>query len=153
MVDESANANVIMDGAVVKKFGIKIRNFLGVFQMADLEKLNIVKNDIGFIIIHNEHAVAVYTDEYYIDVFDSLGLEDKSILSPICVFLKEHLPCKTLRVNTKVQDSGSNTCAKYALLYLLFRSRGHSFNKIVGLFTCDYSANDKKVKKLFKHFF
>ena len=152
------NANVVgvngvMDGSEIKCFGRKIPCFLGVFKLDDLQKLNVVKNHIGFIIIHEGHAVALYTDENYIDVFDSLGLQNKSIISPICIFLKTHLPCKTLRVNTKIQGSGSENCAKYALLYLRLRSRGYSFNQITRLFSCDSVANDKRIRKLFNQCF
>jgi len=158
LVVESEDAERKMDGADVLRHGQKIRCFLGVFELADLAKLNIVKNNVSLIVIHNEHAIAIFCGLDQVEVFDPFGLEgrnfgNRQILDVVCGFLKEHLPCKSLRINTSIQSSGSQKCAYFCLVYLFFRCRGYTFGDVVNLFSCNLQENDRRVEELFNlHF-
>ena len=142
-----------MDGEDVLRYGRSIPCFLGVFELDDLLKLNVVKVEVGLIVIYNEHAIALYFTEDQVEIFDALGLENKNVLQTVCQFLKVHLPCKRLRLNTKIQSSGSQKCAYFCLVYLFFRCRSYTFDHILNLFSCDLKTNDERVSRLFKlHF-
>ena len=142
-----------MDGKDVLKYGKKIPCFLGVYLLKDVVTLNITKNDVSFIIIHNEHAVAIHITLTTIEVFEPLGFENKVIVEPICTFLKTHLPCKTLYINSKVQSDTSIDCAKYCLLFIYLRCKNYSFYKVLSLFSCDLEHNNIRLNKLFDRFF
>ena len=142
-----------MDANNILRYGVKIKCFLGVFQLADLPLLNIVKNDVGFIVIHQEHAIAVYITDRTIDVLDPLGPSNISTFGPICEFLNAHLPCKLLRMNSKLQSDTSNNCALFCLLFIYLRCHGHSFQEAVNIFTCSVDDNDQVVQKMFGSIF
>ena len=133
--------------------GRKITCYLGTFEISELDHLNIVKNDIGFIVIEQEHAVAVYITEKSIEVFDPLGLGNSAVFSPICAFLAEHLPCKSLQISAKFQSDLSNSCAKFCLIFLYLRCHGYPFHTVHNLFSCDLVSNEHKVDALFDSLF
>lgn len=143
-----------MDGKDVVRYGSrKIPCFLGVYQLTDLNALNIVKPNVSFIVIEQGHAVAVYITDISIDLFDPLGISNSRIFSPICFFLKNHLPCKKLNINSKIQSEKSSNCAKFCLIYLYLRCKKFSFQETVRLFSCKISENDEIVADLFKKYF
>ena len=142
-----------MELSKIRNYGRQIPCFLGVFQAEDLLKLNITKNEIGFIVVEKEHAIGIYITKTTIDVMDPLGPENADIFSPICTFLAEHLPCKTLNMCSKIQADESQKCAKFCLLYLYLHCLGYSFTTIINYFSCDYMKNDDKVDALFDSFF
>ena len=141
------NANKIL------RYGLEIPCFLGVFQLPDLAKLNVVKNNVGFIVIHDDHAIAVFVTETSIDLLDPLGPQNNKTFIPICKFLSSHLPCKLLRINTKLQADSSSKCAEFCLLFLYLRCNNYSFHATVNLFTCEYDKNDQTVTNLFNMYF
>jgi len=142
-----------MDVNDINSHGLNIPCFLGVFLIADLKNLNIVKNNVALIVVHQGHAIAVHITKTNIEVMDPLGMSNKKIFSPICLFLKNHLPCKKLLINSKIQSDGSDHCAKYCLVYLYLRCNHLSFHKIMLLFSCETNNNDFRVDKLFARYF
>ena len=144
---------VKMDANDVLRYAIQIPCFLGLFEFKDLLDLNIVKNNVGFIVINNEHAIAVYITDETIDVLDPLGPTNVTTFGPICEFLAIHLPCKRLRMNSKLQSDSSNNCALFCLLFLFMRCHGHSFQDVLNTFNCDLEENDKIVKNMFQSIF
>lgn len=142
-----------MDANVVVKYGKKIPCFIGVFLIEGLKKLSVFKPYTCLIIITNSHAVALRFEANTIELFDPLGLKNTQNLCEIFKFLKRHLPCKRLVVNTKIQSNSSVQCAKFSLLFLFLRNKGYTFNDFLNLFSEDYNANDSKVRKYFKTFF
>jgi len=137
----------------VLEYGIKIPGFLGVFMVDDLPKINIVKHDISFVVIHHEHAIAVYITENEIDILDPLGPGNFTTFGPLCEFLGTHLPCKLLRMNTKIQSNTSDKCAKFCLTFLFLRRDGESFYESVAKLNCDKPDSDKTVDFLFDQIF
>ena len=142
-----------MELANIIKHGLGIPKFLGTFLLKDLRSLNVVKNDVGFIIIYNHHAVAVYICENTIDIMDPLGFQSSEAFQPICTFLANHLPGKILRIASRIQSDFSDKCAKFALVFLYLRCTGYSFQSALQLYNLDYVKNDEKVDALFKSFF
>ena len=142
-----------MDVNKVLQYGLQIPCFLGVYEFKDLLDINIVKNQLGFIVIHQEHAIAVYITDETIDVLDPLGPSNVDTFGPICEFLATHLPCKRLRINSKIQSDSSNSCALFCLLFLFLRCHGQTFQDIVGAFNCDLEQNEKLVKNMFDSVF
>jgi hypothetical protein len=147
--NEKKNGEKDMEGEKINKYGLKIPCYLGTFIITDLVKLNIVKNDVSLIIIHEQHAIAVYITEQTIDLFDPLGPGNKKVYSPVFKFLKEHLPCKKLNICAKIQADKSNLCAYFALVFLKLRCKGYSFCEVINLFSGDTKKNDEKIISYF----
>ena len=112
-----------------------------------------VNNKVCLIIIHNEHAIAIYVSENTVDVFDALGLTNVKNICPILQFLKKLLPCKSLLLNTEIQGTGSALCAKFCLVFLYLRCQGFAFVDAVSIFTCDTDDNDVLVATYFEKLF
>ena len=142
-----------MEASKVLKHGLKIPGFLGTILLKNLQDLNVVKNNVSFIVIHNKHAVAVYIDESTIDILDPLGFQHSESFSTICSFLSNHLPGKTLRIGPQIQSDTSTKCAKFALVFLYLLSTGYSFVSTLQLYSVDKEQNDDKVQSLFTTFF
>ena len=142
-----------MEPSKVLKHGLKIPGFLGTFPLKNLQNLNVVKNKVSFIVVNNQHAVAVYIDELTIDILDPLGFQHSEAFSTICSFLSDHSPGKTLRIGPKIQSDTSSKCAKFALVFLYLRSTGYSFMSTLQLYSHDQERNDDKVQSLFTTFF
>jgi hypothetical protein len=142
-----------MNSIDIKKFGSKIPCFLGCYSLKNLETVNIVKNNVGLIVINENHAIAIYITEKSIDVFDPFGNKNSKVFNPICKFLKLHLPTKILNFSAKIQAEKSNLCAKFCLVYLKLRCEGISFCEIIAYFTTELPHNDLIVTRLFKCLF
>lgn len=142
-----------MDANSIVHYGRKIPCFLGVYELSDMPHINIVSNNIGFIIVHNEHAMAVFITDSTIDVLDPLGPTNKETFGPICEFLSNHLPCKLLRMNSKLQSDDSKKCALFCLLFLFLRCQSYSFHDSISFFTCDYEGNDETIDDIFNRVF
>ena len=142
-----------MDANSILKFGLQIPCFLGVFELSDLPVMNVVKHNVCFIVIHKNHAIAVYIATNTIDVLDPLGPTNIDTFKPICDFLDTHIPTKILRMNSKIQSDISKNCALFCLLFLYMRCNDYSFQDSVGVFSCDYIDNDKIAEDMFNSFF
>ena len=140
-----------MDVNSILRYGVKIPCFLGVYGLSDLLNINIVSNNVGFIVVHNNHSIAVFITETTIDVLDPLGPTNKETFGPICEFLSSHLPCKLLRMNSKLQSDVSEKCALFCLVFLFLR-QCYSFHQSISFFTCDYVKNDETINNLFINF-
>ena len=142
-----------MEARHIQQYGSQIPCFLGVFQLSDLAVLNVVKNNVSFIVIHDNHAIAVNITSTTIDVMDPLGPSNFNTIRPICEFLAIHLPCKLLQMNSKLQSDTSEKCAVFCLLFLFMRCNNYSFQEAVNVFTCDYIDNDRISQEMFNLFF
>ena len=142
-----------MNSIEINKFGMKIPCFLGCYSIIQLENVNIVKNNVGFIVINENHAISIYITDTSIDIFDPFGKNNRKVFSPICKFLKEHLPTKTLNFSAKIQAENSDLCAKFCLVFLKLRCEGFSFCEIIANFSTQYSNNDATVIDLFNCLF
>lgn len=142
-----------MDGENVVKFGVRISCFLGVFSVKHLKKMSVFKSRTCLIIIEKSHAIAVRFESSKVEVFDPLGLQNSESLNSFFSFLKRHLPCKKLILNTKVQANTSTQCAKFCLAFLYLRNHGYSFNKFLELFSENFKENDLIIRKLFANLF
>lgn len=147
------NEKELMDANVVVKYGKKIKCFIGVFLIEGLKKLTILKPHTCLIVIIKNHAIALRFEQNYIELLDPLGLKNAKILSPVFQFLKRHLPCKKLLVNTKIQSDSSSECAKFSLVFLYLRNHGFSYNDFLNIFSNDFANNDVKIKVYFDKFF
>ena len=136
----------------IVEFGTKIPCFLGVFFPEDLFKLNITKTKIGFICVSDEHAIAVFISDETIEVFDPLGPAN-ALFSPLCQFLYNNLPCKTLKISGQIQSDTSSQCAQFCLIFLMLRCLGYDYETIASYYSCDLMANDDKASALFDNLF
>ena len=141
-----------MDANSILRYGLQIPCFLGVFQLSDLSVLNVVKN-VCFIIIHEEHAIAVNITAETIEILDPLGPTNATTFHPVCQFLETHLPCKLLQMNSKLQSDTSSKCAIFCLLFLFLRCNNYSFQDAVNVFSCNYADNDRIAEEMFNSVF
>ena len=151
--EKDAGCVKVMDGVAVVKFGQTISCFLGVFNLEKLKKMTVFKNQTCLIIITNSHAIAVRFENSFVELFDPLGISNNKTLHPIFLFLKRHLPCKKLILNTKIQADKSSQCAKFCLVFLYLRSHNYTFNDFLNLFTDNFTKNDSLICSLFRKCF
>lgn len=87
------------------------------------------------------HWLAIYIDENRnVEFFDSYG-RDPETYRLIFDFLKRH--GETWKLNKRqLQGHLSSTCGQFCLYFLLWRSRGISFEKILSSFGNSLDAND-----------
>ena len=137
----------------VVNFGRKIKCFLGVFSPESLTNLHVLKNNTCFIIFSNSHAIGVRIESKRVEIFDPLGFQNSKTVNFLCIFLKRHLPCKLLFVNTRIQSDKSENCAYFVLVYLYLRAAGYSLAEYLTYFSENFSKNDSRVRSLFKSAF
>jgi hypothetical protein len=95
-----------------------------------------------------EHWLAIYIDSNRCgEFFDSFGREPGR---PFSDFMNKH--CVHWIYNDKqLQNVLSTYCGHYCVLYCLYKSRGFSMSRIVGMFTDDTSVNDRIVARFVKY--
>ena len=96
------------------------------------------------------HWVSVYIDEYgFAYFFDSFGRTPRKNISS---FIKRN--AKIWNYNYRqIQDTSSNLCGPYCLLFLLNYALNNSVDNFLNLFGNDYKYNDLLCKKMFKRYF
>ena len=99
--------------------------------------LYIVNTDVSY--GPGKHWVCLYIDNK-IEYFDSLGREPDQLLYFIQNQNMEY------SFNTRqIQNSFSDVCGDYCMLYCYFRARGHSLSWFINLFGNDLQDNDETV--------
>ena len=134
----------------VVKFGTRLNCFLGVFSPEMLKDLHVFKNNTCFIVFSESHALGVRIEPKRIEIFDPLGFKSSRTVNFLFQFLKRHLPCRLLFVNTKIQAESSENCAYFVLLYLFYREAGYSMAEYLNCFSENFSENDTRVRDLFR---
>ena len=80
------------------------------------------------------------------EYFDSFGI--KPLNTEIEIFLK--MNGIKYEFNPKqIQSSKSNSCGKFCILFILFRSRKILFKNFLNLFSTDLNYNEKLINQLF----
>ena len=142
-----------MDATMINKWGKYIPCFLGTYALNELTQLNIIKNDLSFIVINQGHAIGVLITSQSIDVFDPLGKQNHEVYDPICQFLSTHACSKRINISVKIQADNSDLCATFCLVFLKLRCQGYNFSEVISIFSGKVCENDKKVNQLFKKLF
>lgn len=93
------------------------------------------------------HWISIFIDAYgTAEVFCSFGLKPKQ--KEILYFLKMH--SKNVVYNrTQLQQISSNTCGKYACIYIIYKLRGYSLKSILNIFSKNPFVNDKHINDLY----
>lgn len=96
------------------------------------------------------HWVSLYIDENgRCEYMDSYGLKPK--VKYIIYFIKIH--SKTLSINNiQLQHVASNTCGKYAAIFLLYKINGGTINNFSKLFSKNTFINDLTINNYFKYY-
>lgn len=96
------------------------------------------------------HWVSLYIDEnHHCEYMDSYGLKPK--IKYIIYFIKMH--SKTLSINNiQLQHVASNTCGKYAAIFLLYKINGGTLHNFTKLFSKNTFINDLSINNYFKYF-
>ena len=95
-----------------------------------------------------EHWVAVFIDHNGVgEYFDSFGLPP--LHDALTLFLNKH--CVSWTFNSRhLQDVMSMACGLYCVYYLRMRCRGVARERLLRIFSDDYSNNDAIVRHLVK---
>lgn len=91
-----------------------------------------------------EHWLALYAprDSTKIEMFDSFGL------SPNFYGLDHSLSCNIHYSSRTIQNLSTKVCGHYALLFIYYRSRSHSFDKTIDILDKNYSDSSAAQKLL-----
>lgn len=118
---------------------------------SDSFKNLIIKKEVFSLVVHcKSHWLCLYCTSKTFEIFDPLGFLQKKNCSPspFFTFLRSHVQGKILYSNPQIQSKNSNTCGFYVIIFLRMRELGYSYFDILGLFSKNYSKNDKLVRKL-----
>lgn len=96
------------------------------------------------------HWVSLYIDKFgYCEYMDSYGFKPK--INYILYFLKLH--CKNIKFNKiQLQHITSNTCGRYAAIFLLYKLNGGTLHNFVNLFSKNTYINDITINNYFHYF-
>ena len=131
------------------------KKFLGVFPI-DLLPLEKMKRPCSIICNTDTsdkggtHWIAIFIPKIgKIEYFDSFGL--KPLNQEIYKFF-DFNGVNYVYNNKQIQSNESNTCGKFCVLFILFRSRNLNYRDFLNLFTNDKIYNEKFVENLYKKF-
>jgi hypothetical protein len=98
-----------------------------------------------------QHWFGIFLPKFgSIEYFDSFGV--KPINEEILNFFKMN-GNKWIYNNIHIQSDSSETCGKFCVLFLCYRSRGMSFKNFLNLFSPELEYNEIFVDELFRKLF
>ena len=116
-----------------------LEHFGGIFQEKQLPSVRILSYPVSFIILVEQHWIAVFITEKTIEIIDSNGfLGLKSMSKNLRTFLMVHIRGKHFESTPKLQMDDSDTCGLFAVSFLYYRSK---VNLTICNF-CDYFSSD-----------
>lgn len=125
-----------------------VKNFAGVLDYSDLDKLVINCYPVSFVVLYKRHWIAFYIDHETVEIFDSAKVIWKKPPAQLINFLCLHSN-KTLKINKRFQKDNSNVCGLYVLLFIKLKGRLWKWKKIIKLLSGYSTKSDKFLRKLF----
>lgn len=96
------------------------------------------------------HWVSIYINEMReMEYLDSYG---RPPFSSILHFIQKNARISQFN-NIPLQGTDTAVCGMYCIMFLYFRSKGHTFEQFLSLFSRNTKDNDIKIEKLFKTYF
>ena len=142
-----------MDVKQISENGRRIHNFLGVFELRNLNSIRLLKDDICLIVIRNNHAIGIYVSPGTFEIYDPLGLQVLKESEKLCEFIFANALSRKLLVSSQIQSPESENCAKIVLVLLLLRANQNSFEEITEKFRGTLDEKDSLATNLFQKLF
>ena len=131
----------------IEKMLKKCRNFIGIIDMSDLDKVSFVELPVSFVLFFNEHWIGVHLSKDRLEILDSTHQAFENPTSEFISFLYRNAR-KTIKINPVLQSSKTNVCGYYVVYFLKRKEESMKFSKIVSAFTNNLELNDWIVRRL-----
>ena len=124
-----------------------VHNYIGIINITDLETMTFNDLPVTFVILYENHWIAIYLDRKNLEIMDSTHtlLETMPTAFINFIFNNQH---KSIRVNPILQTNRTNVCGLYCIYFIISKNKNINFSTIVSTFTDDLRLNDYIVGKL-----
>ena len=130
----------------------KTQHFGGIYKITQLQNVKIISLPVSLIVWEDDHWISLFITKTDLEVMDSSGLINAQNYSDkLLRFLQLQLREKNLSITPKLQSDTSDTCALYAMVFVIYRTEtGKSLCDFCKLFTDNPITNCNIIKDISK---
>ena len=141
-----------MEAVSIEKLVNGLCNFGGIFKLGQLPQVKLISLPVSLIINAYDHWLAVYIDEFSVEIMDSTGyLGTDGLHQTLRRFLNGHIYNKDFKITPRLQADDSNLCGLYAVSFLYYRTTtNQTLCEFCKLFTDNVNKNCQTIKIIYK---